>query len=70
MVRLGEHAATGSAHPRAGLGPLVDTLLELRERARTAKDWATADLIRDRLAAAGIEVRDGAAGPTWVPPGG
>ena len=70
VVRLGEHAATGSAHPRAGLGPLVDTLLELRERARTAKDWATADLIRDRLAAAGIEVRDGAAGPTWVPPGG
>ncbi len=66
VIRLGERAATGGADPRAELGPLVDTLLELRERARAAKDWPVADLIRDRLAAAGIEVRDGADGSTWV----
>ena len=70
VVRLGEHAATGSRDPSAELGPLVDTLLELRDRARAAKDWPTADLIRDRLAAAGIEVRDGAGGSTWVPAAG
>ena len=29
-------------------------------------DWATADLIRDRLAGAGIEVRDAEGGSTWV----
>jgi hypothetical protein len=66
VVRLGEHAATGSRDPLAELGPLVDALLELRDRARAAKDWPTADLIRDRLTGAGIEVRDSADGSTWV----
>ena len=66
VVRLGEHAATGSGDPAAQLGPLVEALLELRDRARAAKDWPTADLIRDRLTGAGIEVRDGAGGSTWV----
>ena len=66
VVRLGEHAATGSRDPQAELGPLVDALLELRDRARAAKDWPTADLIRVRLTGAGIEVRDGADGSTWV----
>jgi len=66
VVRPGEHAATGSGDPAAQLGPLVEALLELRDRARAAKDWPTADLIRDRLTGAGIEVRDGAGGSTWV----
>ena len=65
VVRLGEHAATGSG-ANEQLGPLVEALLELRDRARAAKDWPTADLIRDRLTGAGIEVRDGAGGSTWV----
>jgi len=65
VVRLGEHAATGSGASEQ-LGPLVEALLELRDRARAAKDWPTADLIRDRLTGAGIEVRDGAGGSTWV----
>jgi hypothetical protein len=66
IVRLGEHAATGSGDPRDAVAPFVDALLELRLAARANLDWATADLIRDRLAAGGIEVRDGADGSTWV----
>jgi hypothetical protein len=68
VVRLGEHAASGggAAGLREALAPLVETLLELRDRARAAKDWPAADLIRDRLAAAKIEVRDGADGSSWV----
>jgi cysteinyl-tRNA synthetase len=66
IVRLGDVAAGGGADPRATLAPLVDTLLELRAAARANRDWTTADVIRDRLAAAGIEVRDGADGATWV----
>jgi cysteinyl-tRNA synthetase len=66
VVRLGEHAAAGSRDPHAELGPLVEALLELRDRARAAKDWTTADLIRDRLTGAGVEVRDGADGSSWV----
>jgi cyanophycinase-like exopeptidase len=65
IVRLAEAAGQGG-DPRALLEPLVDTLLTLRGRARDAGDWASADLIRDRLTAAGVEVRDGAAGSEWV----
>jgi cysteinyl-tRNA synthetase len=67
VVRLGEHAAAGGGtDPRATLEPFVTTLLELRDRARAAKDWPAADLIRTRLTEAGVEVRDSADGSTWV----
>jgi cysteinyl-tRNA synthetase len=45
--------------------PLLDLLLELRERARAARDFAAADTIRDRLAALGIRVEDRKGGPRW-----
>ena len=45
--------------------PVLDLLLELRERARTARDFAAADLIRDRLAELGIRVEDRIGGPRW-----
>jgi cysteinyl-tRNA synthetase len=45
---------------------LVATLLEQRAQARAAKDFATADAIRDRIKAAGIEVEDRSTGSTWA----
>jgi cysteinyl-tRNA synthetase len=45
--------------------PLLDLLLDLRERARAARDFAVADAIRDRLADAGIRVEDRPGGPRW-----
>jgi cysteinyl-tRNA synthetase len=63
------HWARGSsgAEPRltAAVDALVATLLEQRADARAARDFATADAIRDRLKAAGIEIEDTAGGPTW-----
>ena len=44
---------------------LVAGLLEQRAEARAAKDFATADAIRDRIKAAGIEVEDTPTGPKW-----
>jgi cysteinyl-tRNA synthetase len=41
-------------------------LLDRRERARAARDWAEADRIRDELAAQGWQVRDSTAGPELV----
>ncbi len=70
IVRLGEAATTGAGDPRSTVSPLVETLLTLRARARDAGDYATADLVRDRLGEAGIEVRDGADGSTWILAGG
>jgi cysteinyl-tRNA synthetase len=44
---------------------LVAGLLEQRAEARASKDFATADSIRDRIKAAGIEVEDTPDGPKW-----
>ncbi len=66
IARLGESAATGGADPRSTIDPFVQALIALRARARDARDWPTADLIRDQLTGAGVEVRDGADGSSWV----
>ncbi len=47
------------------LDVLVRAELELRQQARGSKDWATADAVRDRLIAAGVEVTDTPDGPEW-----
>jgi len=49
----------------AAFRPLLDLLLDLRERARAARDFAAADAIRDRLADTGIRVEDRPGGPRW-----
>jgi hypothetical protein len=67
VVRLGTLAEAGARDPRDVLGPFVDALLELRADARRARDWAASDRIRDRLAAAGVDVRDTPDGATWGP---
>lgn len=43
----------------------IDALVEARTAARTGKDWAEADRIRDVLAAEGVEIMDSAGGATW-----
>jgi cyanophycinase-like exopeptidase len=69
IVRLGALAEAGAHDPRDVLAPFVSALLELRAKARSAGDFATSDEIRQRLAAAGVEVRDTADGVEWAPPG-
>jgi len=44
---------------------LVSVVLEQRQAARARKDYATADAIRDQLAAAGIVVEDTPQGTRW-----
>ncbi|MGH8167986.1 MAG: CysS/YqeB C-terminal domain-containing protein, partial [Woeseiaceae bacterium] len=43
----------------------IADLIEQRNKARADRDFATADAIRDRLAAAGISIEDGASGTRW-----
>jgi cyanophycinase-like exopeptidase len=66
IARLGEAAATGGTDLRSIVDPYVEALLAVRARARDARDWATADLIRERLTDAGVEVRDRAEESSWV----
>jgi cysteinyl-tRNA synthetase len=74
--------AAGDGHLREMLGVLgldgllaapadapdgVRRLAEQRERARGERDFASADRLRDEIAALGWEVRDGSAGPELLP---
>ncbi len=43
----------------------VDLLLEMRAKAKAEKDWATSDLIRNRLAEIGFDVKDTKDGFEW-----
>ena len=43
----------------------IDALIEERQQARKARDFARADAIRDELAAAGIALLDSAEGTSW-----
>lgn len=43
----------------------IEALIETRNEARAAKDFATADAVRDQLGAAGIKIEDGADGTSW-----
>jgi cysteinyl-tRNA synthetase len=43
----------------------VDALIQARLAARTNKDWAESDRIRDQLTAMGVVLEDGKGGTTW-----
>jgi hypothetical protein len=68
VVRLGDSTEQGLRDPREIVGPFVEALLDARRQARTDRRFADADSLRDRLAAAGVEVRDTPDGTEWVLP--
>ena len=68
VVRLGQLAEVGARDPREVVGPYVELLLRVRDSARAAKDFGTADTVRDGLTAAGVEVRDATGGTQWLVP--
>jgi cysteinyl-tRNA synthetase len=56
----------GSAELTGVVDALVALALEQRAAARTRKDWAAADAVRDQLKAAGVVVEDTPNGPRWT----
>jgi cysteinyl-tRNA synthetase len=55
----------GATYALASLDALVKERISARAHARSARDYDTADSIRDELAAAGIALEDTAAGARW-----
>ena len=58
-------ANTDSSRENAALDVLIRELIEQRNAARAAKDFARADQIRNQISAAGIVLSDGADGTHW-----
>ena len=65
ILGLREAESGGSKEREEAFGKVVDMVLDLRAKAKAAKDWATSDRIRDELAAAGFEVNDTKDGSVW-----
>lgn len=62
---LADLAAAGATPLEQVIAPWVELLLQLRERARDARDWTAADMVRDGLLERGVEVRDSPDGTVW-----
>ncbi len=58
-------ANAGNSHAEA-FGKAIDLLLELRAKAKADKDWATSDMIRNKLAEYGFTIKDTKDGATWT----
>jgi len=59
---------TGAEEKGADIKPFegaVDLLMEIRKNAKEQKDWATSDLIRDKLSSLGFNVKDTKQGVEW-----
>jgi hypothetical protein len=65
ITRLAGAATGGLRDPREVVGPFVDVLLDLRAQVRADKRFDLSDIIRDRLAAINVEVRDTPQGAEW-----
>ena len=65
VTRLAAAATGGLRDPRDVLGPFVQVLLDLRAQVRADKRFDLSDIIRDRLAALNVEVRDTPDGAQW-----
>ena len=65
IMRLAAAATGGLRDPREVLGPFVQVLLDLRAQVRSDKRFDLSDIIRDRLAALNVEVRDTPEGAQW-----
>jgi cysteinyl-tRNA synthetase len=60
-----DEAGQGSDKWEKALDGAMEIVLESRRKAREEKNWAESDRIRDRLAEAGISVKDTKEGATW-----
>jgi cysteinyl-tRNA synthetase len=55
-----------SSDNTALLDGLISMILDVRQQAKSQKDWTTSDRIRDDLQKLGVSIKDGKDGATWT----
>ena len=65
LLGLRSKSADSSGAYKEALDKAMSLVIELRAQARLNKDWGTADIIRDQLHDAGIQLKDGADGTSY-----
>ena len=65
ILGLRADVSSGDGKREEALGKVVDMVLELRKQARSEKNWAVCDQIRDALKEAGFDVKDTKDGCVW-----
>ena len=65
ILGLRADSAAGNDKREEAFGKVVDMVLELRNKARSEKNWTVCDQIRDALKDAGFEVKDTKDGCVW-----
>ena len=65
ILGLQQNSNASSGQREEAFGKVVDMVLELRNKARSEKNWAVCDQIRDALKDAGFEVKDTKDGCVW-----
>lgn len=65
ILGLQRHAAISNETNEEAFGKAIDLLLTIRQQAKTNKDWATSDKIRNELTALGFEIKDTKEGAEW-----
>lgn len=63
LMSFNAEGTSGAEHE--ALDALIQAVLAERADARAQKDWTKADAMRDLLASAGVQVKDGANGSSW-----
>ena len=63
LMSFNAEGTSGAEHE--ALDALIQAVLAERADARAQKHWAKADAMRDLLASAGVQVKDGANGSSW-----
>lgn len=63
---LQDDAMSGGDESQEVVSGLMDLILDIRQEARSQKNWAVADQIRDKMNELNIVIKDGAEGSAWT----
>lgn len=65
ILGLKDEATSAAGNSYETFGKAIDLLLSIRQQAKTNKDWATSDRIRNELTALGFDIKDTKDGAEW-----